>query len=340
MRVLIAGSDEVWSLEKYYAKYLEEAGVGVSGIPVQSIFYGYYHKGIIHKVLFKLGLSPVGRVIESRMRSMVEEQKPDMVWVFKGMELSPELLRWIKGQGIRLVNYNPDNPFLFSGKGSGNKNVTDSIGLYDLHFSYDRSICKKITGDYDIPCRILPFGFELGEELYAECCEQQETVKLCFLGNPDEQRAAFIRQLADDLPIDVFGNGWGKFVRHEQITVYPPVYGADFWKTLYRYRVQLNLMRVHNLQSHNMRTFEVPGVGGIGLFPRTPDHEAFFEAGKEVFLYRDMLECKQTAAGLLNMTPGEAMAVRRAARCRSIGSGYTYRDRALQALAEMQKLQG
>lgn len=340
MRVLIAGSDEVWSLEKYYIRYLKEAGVETGTIPVQSMFYSYYNRRLIHKVLFKLGLSGIGSVIERKVRAMVEEQRPDILWVFKGMELSPELLSGIKGKGVRLVNYNPDNPFLFSGKGSGNKKVTDSIGLYDLHFSYDRSICQRIGQEYGIPCRILPFGFELSEKLYSDCREQEETVKLCFLGNPDEARAAFIRRLADDFRVDVYGKGWGNFVKHENITTYPPVYGEAFWKTLYRYRVQLNLMRAHNPQSHNMRTFEVPGAGGIGLFPRTPDHAAFFEEGKEVFLYGDILECKEKVAYLLKRTPGEAAEIRLAARRRSISSGYTYRDRALQALAEMKKLKG
>ena len=338
MRLLIAGSDEVWSLEKYYTKYLEDAGVQVFTIPVQSIFYGYYNKNIVNKILHKTGLSRIGTVIDSKVKNAVEEYKPDILWVFKGMELTPDLLNWTKGKGVRLVNYNPDNPFLFSGKGSGNKNVTDSIGLYDLHFSYDQGICKRIRQDYEIPCRMLPFGFELSEALYADCRAQEEKKKLCFLGNPDGQRAAFIMQLADDFPIDVYGNGWGAFVKHQKITVYPPVYGDEFWKTLYRYRVQLNLMRAHNLQSHNMRSFEIPGVGAIGLFPRTPDHEAFFEEQKELFLYRDMSECKKWAAVLLNMTGGEAAEIREAARRKSIGSGYAYHDRALQALEEMKKL--
>src|ERR1700744_1719637 len=116
MKVLLAGSDEVWSLEKYYSRYLKDAGVQIAGIPVQSIFFGYYNKSIVNKVLFKLKLSRIGRVIDGKMRKMVEQYEPDMVWVFKGMELSPELLKWIKGKGIRLVNYNPDNPFLFSGR--------------------------------------------------------------------------------------------------------------------------------------------------------------------------------------------------------------------------------
>jgi len=340
MRLLIAGSDEIWSLEKYYAKYLEDAGVHVRMIPVQSIFYKYYHKSLVNKIIYKAGLSDIGTVIEKEVKAVIQEWEPDILWVFKGMELTPGLLNWAKGRGIRLVNYNPDNPFLFSGKGSGNKNVTDSIGLFDLHFSYDQDICKRIARDYKIPCRILPFGFELSEGLFAECSAQEETIKLCFLGNPDGERAAFIMQLADDFSIDVYGKGWERFIKHGNITICPPVYGDEFWKTLYRYRVQLNLMRVHNPKSHNMRSFDIPGVGAIGLFPRTPDHEKFFEETKELFLYTDISECKKWVAVLLNMPAAEAGEIRKAARLKSIVSGYTYQDRALQVLEEMKKILG
>ena len=42
-------------------------------------------------------------------------------------------------------------------------------------------------------------------------------------------------------------------------------------------------MRIHNPDSHNMRSFEVPGVGGIMVAPDTKEHRIFFEVGKEIF---------------------------------------------------------
>src|SRR5947207_2020499 len=75
-----------------------------------------------------------------------------------------------------------------------------------------------------------------------------------------------------DLPVDVYGNHWNQYKLNKKINVFGPAYGTTFWKTLRRYRVQLNLMRPHNLGSHNMRSIEVPAIGGIGLFPNTPDH--------------------------------------------------------------------
>jgi len=338
MKLLIAGSDEVWSLEKYFIKHLTNAGVQVQICPVQSIFLSYYNKSILTKILHKAGWSAIYKQIEEKVKQTINDWQPDVLWVFKGMELSPELLRWIRGKGVKLANFNPDNPFIFSGSGSGNKNVTDSIGLYDLHFTYDTDIQKRIVSEYKVPCIILPFGFEISDSLYEECTKQEETVKVCFLGNPDEQRAGFIQQLAQKIPVDVYGHNWSRYITHKNVSVLQPVYTDDFWKTLYRYRVQLNLMRPHNPNSHNMRTFEVPGVGGIGLFPHTPDHATYFEEGKELFLYNTINDCITNSETLLSMTTSEAAAIRKAARLKSVQAGYSYRDRALQAFREIKQL--
>ena len=338
MKLLIVGSDEIWSLEKHYTKYLKEEGVEITVCPLQSIFYKYYNKGIVNKILFKLGLSGIERSMGESLKASVEQFKPDVVWVFKGMEVTPDVLKWVKSKGIKIVNYNPDNPFLFSGKGSGNKNLAKSIGLYDLHFSYDREIKSRIEKEYGIPCKILPFAFELNELVYEECLKEQEVLKLCFLGNPDKKRAAFINELAADFQIDVYGNAWSEFAQHSNITTHPAVYGNEFWKTLYKYRVQLNLMRPHNPNSHNMRSFEVPAVGGIGLFPATPDHCEYFEHDRELFLYGNVQECKEMAEAILKMPDQKINEVRRAARVKSVNAGYNYKHRALQALEEMNAL--
>jgi len=338
MKLIIAGSDEVWSLERCYRKHLEALGTETLLLPVQSVFYDYYNRSPIHKVLFKTGLSGITKKIGQLFMAKVEEWQPDIVWVFKGMELEPSILEWVRQKKIILANYNPDNPFVFSGRGSGNANVTAALGLYDIHFTYDHSVRERIIREYKIPCSMLPFGFDLDPDLYDECAEQEEVMKVCFLGNPDANRASFIEQIAQKLPVDIYGHGWDKYIRHPNVTVCQPVYDKEFWKTLYKYRVQLNLMRTHNPDSHNMRSFEVPGVGAIGLFPFTADHNRFFEEGREIFMYNTIDECVQKAGMLLAMPQDQASVIRRAARERSIGSGYSYRDRAGFVLSEVKKL--
>jgi hypothetical protein len=274
MKLLIAGSDKIYAIENYYAKYLRALGVDVYHFSAQSLFYDYYHQNILNKLVFRAGLSGIYKNINAEFKRLLERYQPDIVWIFKGMEILPESLRFASKQKIKLVNYNPDSPFVFSGKGSGNANVKKSIPLYDLHLTYNPAVKKRIDLQYKIPTVILPFGFDLNDALYDRCCRQQEVVKACFIGNPDKLRIEFLLQLAKGgVKLDIFGNRWKKYINHPNISIFSHVINDDFWLTLRRYRIQLNLMRPHNPDSHNMRSFEIPGVGGVQLAPDTCDHE-------------------------------------------------------------------
>lgn len=332
MKLLIIGSDKVFSIENFYYKYLIELGVDTKRFTAQAIFYDYYFSGnILRKIIFKLGLSSIHKKINNQFKEIVDDFKPDIIWVFKGMEITPESLKWAKSKGIKLINYNPDNPFIFTGKGSGNANVTDSIGLYDFHFTYNLEIQKQLQQQYNAKTDFLPFAFDVSKELFDECSKEDEIVKACFLGNPDKIRSAFLEQLASKgIEIDVFGNDWDKFVTHKNITTHMPVYSNEQWKTLRKYRVQINLMRIHNEDSHNMRTFEVPGIGGLQVAPNTKEHQLFFEEGKEIFLYKDIDECVTKINYLLSLSKEQANEFRTLSNNAAINKKYSYKDRTFQ----------
>jgi len=339
MKILVVGSDKIYAIENFYVKYLREAGIDILHFSAQSIFYDYYQKGILNKLMFKSGLSTIHKKINEQFIHVVDEFKPEIVWVFKGMEIFPQSLRYAKAKNIKLVNYNPDSPFVFSGKGSGNVNVKRSIELYDLHLTYNSEVKKEMESVYKIPTAILPFGYDVSDTVFETSCGLEEVIKTCFLGNPDKDRAAFLDELAaQGVALDVYGNYWKKFLKHPGITIFDPVYGDEVWKVLRKYRVQLNLMRPHNPDTHNMRSFEVPGIGGIQLATETFDHKTYFQPGKEIFLYQNMEECVQQIKKILALTAKEADKIRQQARMRSIQSAYTYKDRTKQALVKMKML--
>ncbi|MDB5280369.1 MAG: hypothetical protein JWR61_5324 [Ferruginibacter sp.] len=341
MKLFVVGSDKIYAIENFYVKYLRENGVEVFHFTAQTSFYDYYQKNLLNKLVFKSGLSGILNSINQKFKHSVTAFKPDVIWIFKGMEIFPGSLQWAKDRHIKLVNYNADNPFIFTGKGSGNKNVTRSIPLFDMHLTYNTAVKKEMESFYGIPTEILPFGFDIDGALFEKCIQQQEILKACFLGNPDPSRALFLEHLAaGGIAIDVFGNDWEKFVRHPNIFTHSPVYGDELWLTLHRYRVQLNLMRLHNPDTHNMRSFELPGVGAIQLAPDTIDHQTYFEPGKEIFVYNDVADCIVQINKLLCLPANEAAVIRYNARQRSLNSGYQYRDRAVQALQLIQKQLG
>ena len=146
MKIIIVGSDKVWAIERYYHRYFNELGTHTDFFLAQSMFYDYYQKNLLNKLIFKSGFSSIYRKINRAFKKQVILTQPDAVFIFKGMEIMPNTLKWLSAKGIKLISFNPDNPFVFTGLGSGNPNVTKSIGLYHLHFTYNSSVLQKLKG--------------------------------------------------------------------------------------------------------------------------------------------------------------------------------------------------
>lgn len=327
----MVGADSRYAIERPYLKYLSENSLvqEIEFFAAQNIFLNYYQKNLFNKILYRIGLSSILNKVNKELKAAFTAFKPDVVFIFKGMEIFPSTLLWMKKQGARLANYNPDNPFIFSNRGSGNKNVTRSIPLFDLFMSYDRGICKKMETEYHVKSKLLPFGFEISEKVFEACVREPEKKKLCFIGNTDEHRLAFLNELAAaGIETDLYGMNWNTKYLHRNIKFKGPVFDDELWKALRSYRVQLNLMRIHNPESHNMRTFEIAGVGGIQLAPRTGDHSSYFEEGKEIFLFTDVNSCIAQVKKIMAFTETEATVIRNGVRQKSINAGYSYSNRA------------
>jgi spore maturation protein CgeB len=339
MRLLIVGSDNEYAIENFYVKYLREAGVEVFHFPAQTIFHKYYQQGLVNKVLFRAGLSTILKKINGEFKVVVHDFSPDIIWIFKGMEIFPDSLKWARARGIKLANYNGDSPFIFSGRGSGNKNVTASIGLYDLFLTYSSVDRNTMESKFKVQSEILPFGFDVSDNVYNISIEAEEIKKVCFVGNPDSMRANFIKELANKgVASDVYGSSWNNFINHPKVSIFEPVKHNEFWKTLRKYRIQLNLMRPHNPTTHNMRTFECGGIGAIQLAPNTWDHRRCFKNEEEIFLFENIEECMERIEYLINMGKEESAQVRENVRRRSVQDGYSYQCRSMQALSHLNKL--
>jgi hypothetical protein len=331
MKVLLVGSDFKFGIEQYYKKYLMEQGVEIIHFPAPDIVYKQLTKNVFNKILFKLGWRTGYKKINQDLLKMAEEHKPDLIWIFKGMEIYASTLKEL-GRNFILVNYNPDHPFIISGPGSGNKNVTGSVGLYQLHFSYNSILRKQIEEQYKIKTAFLPFGYELSGVEYAKAQQVQEIHKICFIGNPGKSRVDTIGFLAKyGFPVDVYGHGWNSTALNgmKGVDIYDAVYGMEFWRKIRQYRVQLNIYRKHNIDSHNMRSFEIPAIGGIQLAPYSAEMAGFFEEGKEIFFFRNEADLLKQAKKLMSADAHEIAEYRQAARDRSVNSSYSYRDRAV-----------
>ena len=301
-------------LAPIYAKHFAE----MPGVEVGSLFYvDEFEKlyGGVNKLLYKISPSFVLQGINKRIIASIDEFKPDILLIFKGMEIFPSTLLHAKKHGAKLVNYNPDHPYKFESKGSGNKNVSEALNIYDLHITYSKEIVDSLKKEKNIRAAHLPFGFEIPGKIFDECLRAPEINRACFVGTPDDARKEVVMTLVEaGVPVDVYGTGWHNVLKEtDNLKIYGPAIGKDYWKALRQYRVQINVLRKQNFNSHNMRTFEVPAIGGIMLTPYTDEQNDFFAEGKEVFFYRNNEELVKKTKHILSMSMQQAEEVRKAA---------------------------
>lgn len=302
-----------------------------------------------YRLLYRIFPLLIVRRMDNLLLDQVERFRPDVVLIFKGMEISKWSLRQIGSRGIKLVNFNFDHPFYHFSRGTGNRFVKEAIPFYDLHISYSQLIAEQLHEKYDVRTEWIPFGFHLTESQYVEVLDEARTEirRLCFVGNPDGHRVEWLGKLiADGCPIDLYGFGWE---RHFEESTLLKIHASrkansfwadptEFWKVLRQYRVQLNFFRPHNEGAHNLRTFEVPAVGGILLTPASREQELFFDPGSEIFFYSDYETLLEKCKWLLDQREDVIKTVRQRARAKSVAADYSYRRRTLDILASLNTL--
>lgn len=329
--VLIVGSQQPASIENFYRFGLQRLGLQVR------VFEPYSHvaRGFVSKIRQRLHDHTVYRRANTRLIAECTAIRPDIVWVFKGVEVLPDTVSAIKSLGCRVVNFNPDHPYIRTSWTHGGRNVVDAVCRYDLYFSYHRQLVEQLQ-----PASVwLPFGFHLSNEDYESVSRVDEVCRACFVGTLDSHRAELVRRLATSgIPVDVFGprnRHARRLAGTPRLNVHGLVFDLDFWRVLRSYRVQLNFLREHNCGSHNQRTFEVPAAGGILLTPDTQEQREFFDGGKEVYFYGSFDDMRAHLDTLLTLRQSSANDLRHASRQRSITDDYTYTRRAHDAYRAM-----
>jgi spore maturation protein CgeB len=335
IRLLMVGSQLPMAIESHYYNHLRNFGIEVSFFN-SALFYKV--ESVIDKIKFRYWPDQLFRQVNVALIDSIENDPPDMVWIFKGLEFFPETLKRIKERGILLLNYNPDHPFIRTFVSNGGRHIEESVPLYDVHFCYSKELTLKIQSDFNLKSFWLPFGYDLTDQEFGQLQLESEINRVCFVGNPDHSRANTIKRIAHSKQnIDVYGYNWKRFLKaNDQIRIFDQVLNFDYWRTLRKYRLQLNVFRPHNFNSHNMRTFEIPACGGIQAAPSSDENKYFFEAGKEIYLFRNDEELISVCDLVINMSAQEANQVRINSRSRVVSNRDSYQNSA-QYVADIMK---
>ena len=335
--VLILGSSAPGALENFYTRGFEKCGIAVETYSTTDQYYALLNKGISNRILNKVSPDSLYRPINDGLIRYIANKQFDVILVFKGMELFPETIVQLKQHAVLTANYNPDHPFTFYAPGSGNRHIVNSITHYDVHFSYARKITEQLQKNYHKPAYCIPFGYNGNLPVPAQNDNSRYSDRVLFIGAFDRERARYLNELQSG-QVDIYGeskwrsrNLFRPYLRKAYRN--QALYGNNYAEAITSSLGILNLLRMQNRleDSHNMRSFEVPGYRGLLVTQRTTEQCEYFEENKEAVFFDSVGELKEKLA-YLAAHPSQVRSMKQAAYNRSVSGHYSYDHRSKQLL--------
>ena len=230
--------------------------------------YSFLQNRYFYRVFWKFFV----KSFEQKFLLEVNSFLPDFILVIKGFYFTPKTYIEIKkiNKNIKLLYFNPDNPLNNWHFGNSNQSILNSIIYFDVVLSWGLFLKESYIRLGAKQVEHLMFAYD--EKVYIEknstkfkALNTKFISDISFIGSWDEERENWIKDLGD-LNIKIWGNGWEKSCKAVKDKWQGmPAEGSFFREVVIKSRINLNFVRKQNVPSHNMRTFEIFGLGGFML---------------------------------------------------------------------------
>lgn len=323
LKILVIGSTKKNSLENFIFRHFP-ASDKILFFDSENLSLGKFSR-----ILLRIGCNSVLNQYNKSILDYVNKEFFDVIFVFKGFGILEKTVFELKKNCRLIVNFNPDHPFIRYKLSHGGSYIIDSLKHFDIYITYDKNAVQEINKNYSCKAFFMPFGYDIEKFEYDQIKsnELEEINEVCFVGDGDFKRFLILSYLAfNGIKINVYGNNWKKWYSwiNSNIKFNNSVDRDGLYKIFKLYRVQLNLLRKHNLNSFNMRTFEIPSVGGIQLMTYTNVISEYFNIGDEIFVFKNRQELKSLILHLLSIDIETSMKIRSRSRKRSLMNNNSY----------------
>lgn len=257
------------------------------------------------------------------------QHRPDILWVDKGLNVSPAALRAIRREvpGVYCLHYSPDDAMIASNRSC---DFDRSVSLYDVQVTTKANNvdfllgmgAKKVVRGWK--------GFDPQIHFPPSESERERSVatRVLFIGAFEEERARTIVHLArNGVPVTVISN-WKQWRSIDGLSgsiqlrdEFP--FGRAYARLLGSAAVNLCFLRKAACDRHTQRSIEIPASGGVMLAERTDEHQLLFAEGSEAEFFETDEECLLKCRELLSSAERRS-GIAQAARERCLASHYDW----------------
>ena len=289
-KILIIGSNEKFTLEKMYFRALKNLKHTVriyhTGNTIKSRYISF-----IEKYLSFIGNFFIRKLFISFISKA--KNKYDLIIIVKGLYITKNFILNIKkiSPKSKIINIYPDDPTNTGKRNISNKNVIECIELFDFFCHYSEEVMKKIKRlKPKSKLLYLPLGYdELFHKRYKKNIKDIKKYKdtVNFIGSYDNERFNILRSL-NYKNLLIAGSNWKNIDSMQK-----PIFEKKLSTIISNSLVSINILRDQCKNSHNMRTFEIPAMGGLMLTTRSKQQNFFFKEDKECLMFSGKKELQK-----------------------------------------------
>ncbi|WP_287601762.1 glycosyltransferase [Thiothrix sp.] len=237
----------------------------------------------------------------------IEEEQPDILFIYRGTHIYQKTLQIIKKTNtrIKIFGYNNDDPFSTKYPKWQWRHFVKSIPEYDVLFAYrkhnlpelDAAGAKKsaLLRSWFDPLRSYPVTLNQSEI-------QEYGCDVVFIGHyEDDERLDYLREIIrNGYKLKIWGPGydWNPIIKKiPEFKHFPPIrlaWGEEYNKALCASKIALCFHSKLNRDTYTRRNFEIPASGTFMLSSYSEDLASLFAEGKEAdyFTTKDELISK------------------------------------------------
>jgi len=256
---------------------------------------GVFQKPLVH--IFMRSMDKAESEANKELIKLCEKYKPDMLFVVVGRTIRKNTLNVIKKKiKCLLVVYNGDS---YENMNSTSRNMLDTLPLYDIVFTWSYGLFESLYSLGAKKVEYLAFAYDESTHQRVNILPSdydKYSHDVVFVGTWDKEREKLLSQLTD-YDLGIWGSGWnkvgGKSKIKDNIIGTDNIDACEMSKIYQTSKICLNIMRPQNSGSHNMKTFEIPALGGFMLTNRSADHLRFFSESDDIACFESARELKE-----------------------------------------------
>jgi spore maturation protein CgeB len=282
------------------------------GSDASGLFYALSRQGCIVNVVNELSFisanahSITGKILNRIVRrkqiddfnqhiqAITAAFSPDVILIYKGAFIRPELLLLLRKWGYPVVNFFPDVSFLAHGK-----LIPLCVPLYDYIFTTKTFAANDLTANFSFDQKrvsFIPHGFD--PLVHRPITSEPDPGMQCdasFIGNFSKHKADYLSSLKNSIPnlnLKIWGGTWGAVKDRGLVEAVQgrPVIGDMYSLALNSSAINVALLseRVKGASNGDQitsRTFTIPASRSFMLHQRTDEVQEYFVEDKEIVCF-------------------------------------------------------